>query len=406
MFGEINITGKLPVTIPATQYKFGDGLKLKRNKLIFPFAVHDSLYDFTSLDSLMNSAVSDSVFPGAQLVIGKDGSVIYDKTFGRYRYDVNSDTVSKTTLYDLASLTKVVSTTSAVMLLYDRGKLKLEDKVVKYLPQFNNHGKGKITIKNLLLHNSGLPAGRRFYLKSKTREEVLQRIMNMKLLTKPGEKYRYSDIGFIVLQQVVEKITAQSLDKFITEQLFNKIGMKRTMYNPPDSLKYDCAPTEIDTYWRMKQVQGTVHDETAALLNGVSGNAGLFSTAEDLAKFAQLLLDNGKYDGRQIFKPETIKLFTTKHSESGRAYGWDTKSPKGYSSAGKLFSLNSFGHTGFTGTSIWIDKERKLFVILLSNRVYPSRKNRKHIKFRPVLHDEVIKTTDDFFNLPDADYLK
>jgi len=392
MFGEININGKLPISIPNTPYKFGDGKPVKREKLIFPFAAQDSLYNFSSLDSLMNSAISDSIFPGAQLVVGRNGTVIYDKTFGRFRYDINSETVSKTTLYDLASLTKVVAATSAVMLLYDKGLINLDDKVVKYLPQFNNHGKYKITIKNLLLHNSGLPAGKRFYLKSKTREEVLRRIMNMKLLAQPGEKYRYSDIGFIVLQQLIEKITGRNLDKFITEQLFNKIEMRHTMYNPPDSLKYKCAPTEIDTYWRMREVQGTVHDETAALLNGVSGNAGLFSTAEDLAKFAQLLLDNGRCCNKRIFKKSTIELFTTKHSQSGRAFGWDTKSPEGYTSAGKLFSLNSFGHTGFTGTSIWIDKKRNLFVILLTNRVYPSRKNRKHIMFRPVLHDMVIKS--------------
>ena len=400
LFGENDISGKLPVTIPNTIYSFGFGEKYSRDRLIFPFMNEDSLYNFSSLDSLMRSAIFDSVFPGAQLVIGKDGKVIYDKTFGRFRYDLNSDSVKKTTLYDLASLTKVVATTSAAMLLFDKGKLNLDDKVVKFLPQFDNNGKGEITIKNLLLHNSGLPAGRRFYLKSKTRKEVLNRIMKMKLLSKPGEKYRYSDIGMIALQQVIEKITGTSLDKFNSENLFSKIGMNRTMFNPPDSLKYECAPTETDTYWRMKTVQGEVHDETASLLNGVSGNAGLFSTAEDLGKFAQLLLDNGRYEGLQIFKPETVKLFTAKHSESGRAYGWDTKSPKGYTSAGKLFSLNSFGHTGFTGTSIWVDKERKLFVILLSNRVYPTRKNRKHIKFRPVLHDEVIKATDDFFNLP------
>ncbi len=392
LFGENDISGKLPVSIPKTDFTFGCGKTFARDKLIFPFMNQDSLYDFHSLDSLISSAIRDSVFPGAQLLVGKNGHVIYDKTFGRFRYDINSERVSKNTLYDLASLTKVVATTSAAMLLYDKGKLRLKDKVIKFLPEFNNHGKGSMTIENLLLHNSGLPAGRRFYLKSRTKKEVINRIMKMKLLSKPGEKYRYSDIGMVVLQQVIEKITGTSLDKFITENLFSKIGMNRTMFNPPDSLKQECAPTEVDTYWRMKTVQGEVHDETASLLNGVSGNAGLFSTAEDLARFAQLLLDKGKYAGEQIFKSETVELFTHKHSESGRAYGWDTKSPKGYTSAGKLFSLDSFGHTGFTGTSIWIDRKRNLFVILLSNRVYPTRKNRKHIKFRPILHNLIIKT--------------
>jgi CubicO group peptidase (beta-lactamase class C family) len=166
------------------------------------------------------------------------------------------------------------------------------------------------------------------------------------------------------------------------------------MYNPPDSLKSFCAPTEKDNYWRHKIVQGSVHDETAALLGGVSGNAGLFSNARDLGVFVQMLLDGGIYKGKRILRKKTIELFTERKAND-RAYGWDTKSAEGYTSAGKLFSLDSFGHTGFTGTSIWVDKSRNLFVIFLTNRVYPTRKNREHIKFRPLLHDAIIKATED-----------
>ncbi len=390
LFGEIDINGKLPVNLPNSKFARGYGLNYKRDFLVFSNDEKDSLYDFSETDSLINDAISRKVFPGAQLLVAKNGKVILNKCYGRFTYSPESPKVTKNTLYDLASLTKPIATTTALMLLYDQGKISLNDYVVKYLPEFDNNGKDKITIEQLLLHTSGLRAGRKFYKKYKTKDAVVKAIMNETLINEPGEKFVYSDLGMIVLQQVIEKITRVTLDKFIYDNVFSKLNLSHICFNPQDSLKKFCAPTEVDNYWRMQTVQGTVHDETAALLGGVSGNAGLFSNASDIAVFVQMLLDGGIYKGKRILNKKTIELFTTR-KENNRAYGWDMKSPKGYTSAGKLFSLDSFGHTGFTGTSIWVDRPRKLFVIFLTNRVYPTRKNREHIKFRPILHNSIIK---------------
>jgi CubicO group peptidase (beta-lactamase class C family) len=268
----------------------------------------------------------------------------------------------------------------------------LDDKVIEYLPQFDNNGKDRITIKNLLLHNSGLPAFRPFHKTHTNADEVINSIMNIELDFKPEIKYQYSDLGMIVLQKVIEKITNTSFDVYLKENLFDKLGMTNTFFNPSPKVWYNCVPTEQDNYWRMQLMKGKVHDETAYLLNGIAGHAGLFSTSEDLAKLIYLYVNEGKVGDKQFFKKETIELFTKTNSElSSRALGWDTKSEE-KSSAGKLFSKNSFGHTGFTGTSIWVDKDEKLFVILLSNRVHPTRDNTKLIPFRSILHDAIYKS--------------
>lgn len=345
--------------------------------------------DFQVIDQIMQSAVKDSVFPGAVLLFGKDHEVIYNKAFGNFTYDKNSTKVSTNSIFDLASVSKVVGTTSAAMILVSNYELNLDDKVIKYLPEFNNNAKEKITIRNLLLHNSGLPAFKKYYDIYSTADEVINDIMNLSLDNPPGEKYIYSDLGMIVLQKVMEKITSKTMDIFLSENLFVPLNMKSTMYNPPQKLKNKCVPTELDNFWRMRLLQGEVHDERAFMLNGVAGHAGLFSTAEDLSKFVMMLLNNGKYKNQQIISSQIIDEWTTRQSnQSDRGLGWDTKSPQN-SSSGNYFSLNSFGHTGYTGTSIWVDKETKLFVILLSNRVHPTRNNIKIIKFRPIVHDAI-----------------
>jgi len=392
--GNINIVGKLPVTIKGTEFIRGSGIKIKINHLIGLNSYEDSLYNFSSVDSLMDSAIQDSVFPGAVLLVGKKNRIVYFKPFGHQTYRKTSPPIQKNTLFDLASVSKVVGTTSAAMILYQEGKLQLDKKVADYLPAFNNNGKGEITIRNLLLHNSGLPAWMPFYKKYKSAKEVIKAIMQAKLKFKPGEKYLYSDLGMITLQKVIEKITHTSLDKFLKKRVFSPLEMNHTMYNPPLKYRKLCAPTEIDNYWRMRLMQGEVHDETAYLLGGVAGHAGLFSTAGDIAKLLFTLLNKGNYRGKQIFNPEVIEQWTTKQTkQSSRGLGWDTKSPK-HSSAGDLFSQKSFGHTGFTGTSVWVDKLRRVFVVLLTNRVYPTRKNRKILKFRPIIHNAIIKAVD------------
>jgi CubicO group peptidase (beta-lactamase class C family) len=278
------------------------------------------------------------------------------------------------------------------MICYDRKLFSLDDPVVKYIPEFGVNGKENITIKNLLLHNTGLPAWKKFYETCKNKEAVLKEIYSSELEYPPGGKTVYSDLGIITLGKIIEKVTGKSLDEFCKDEIFIPLKMNSTFFNPPDSLKQYCSPTEADNYWRNKILQGEVHDETSAMLNGVAGHAGLFSTATDIAKLMAVLINKGMLDGKTFIKQSTIDLFTKRYSDqSSRALGWDTKSETG-SSSGDYFSSNSYGHTGFTGTSVWVDPQRNLFVIFLTNRVYPTRDNSKISKVRPELHNAVIKS--------------
>jgi len=353
-------------------------------------------FQFNAVDKVINKAIEDKSFPGAVVLVWKDGKTIYEKAFGNYTYDSLSPKVKTNTLFDLASLTKVVATTTAAMICYDRKLFSLDDKVVKYIPEFSVNGKEYITLKNLLIHNSGLPAWKKFYGRDLKYDDVINEIYSSELEYKTGEKTVYSDLGIITLGKIIEKVSGKSLDVFCKDEIFIPLKMESTFYNPDDSLKKLCAPTETDNYWRMKTLQGEVHDETSAMLNGVAGHAGLFSTADDLAKLMSVLLSKGKIDQKIFIQQSTIELFTKRVSEeSTRAIGWDTKSDLG-SSAGKYFSKNSFGHTGYTGTSIWADPDRNLFVVFLTNRVYPTRENTKIQKVRPQLHNAVIKRIEKF----------
>ena len=354
----------------------------------------DEKFDFTGVDSIIYNGITEKAFPGAALLINLDGKTIYKKGFGKFTYESDSPDVKPSTIYDLASLTKVIATTTAAMICIDRKYFTLDDKVEKFIPDFKANDKENITIRNLLLHNSGLPAWEKFYDKNLTKDQILSDIYSSKLEYKTGSKTVYSDLGMIVLGKVIEKVTNSSLDKFCKKEIFEPLGMNDTYFNPPDSVKYKIPPTENDTYWRNRLIKGEVHDETASLLGGVSGHAGLFSNVEDLAKFLLLILNKGFYKNKRIINPETVELFTKRQSqESSRALGWDTKSETG-SSAGNLFGTISFGHTGFTGTSIWVDPDRNLFVVFLTNRVYPSREKNKLLSIRPKLHDAVIRAID------------
>ena len=354
----------------------------------------DEKFDFTGVDSIIYNGITEKAFPGAALLINLDGKTIYKKGFGKFTYESDSPDVKPSTIYDLASLTKVIATTTAAMICIDRKYFTLDDKVEKFIPDFKANDKENITIRNLLLHNSGLPAWEKFYDKNLTKDQILSDIYSSKLEYKTGSKTVYSDLGMIVLGKVIEKVTNSSLDKFCKKEIFEPLGMNDTYFNPPDSVKYKIPPTENDTYWRNRLIKGEVHDETASLLGGVSGHAGLFSNVEDLAKFLLLILNKGFYKNKRIINSETVELFTKRQSqESSRALGWDTKSETG-SSAGNLFGTISFGHTGFTGTSIWVDPDRNLFVVFLTNRVYPSREKNKLLSIRPKLHDAVIRAID------------
>jgi len=348
------------------------------------------VYDFIEVEKVITGAISDSAFPGAVILIWKDGEIICEKPFGHFTYGQNSTKVKLNTIYDLASLTKVLATTTGAMICIDKKLFSLNDEVARYIPSFASNGKENVTIKNLLLHNSGLPAWKQYYNKDLPLEGILQDIYNSEIEFKPGTKTVYSDLGMIVLGKVIEEVSNKSLDEFCKEKIFNPLKMNDTFFNPPDSLNDRIPPTENDNYWRMKLIRGEVHDENASLLGGAAGHAGLFSTAGDIAKLLEILITNGNVNGDQFIQKETVELFTSKkNSKNKRLLGWNLKSEKG-SSAGNKFSTESFGHTGFTGTSIWIDPARNLFVVFLTNRVYPSRENKKILQVRPKLHDAVI----------------
>ncbi len=348
-------------------------------------------YNFKKVNKIIEKAIFEHAFPGAQVLVWKDGKTIYEKAYENYTYTPESQKVSLSTIYDMASLSKVIATTTATMICYDRGLFSLDDKVTKYIPQFAVNGKENVTIKNLLLHNSGLPAWKNFYSSGFTYDDVINEIYSSSLEFETGSETLYSDLGIITLGKIIEKVTGKSLDVFCNDEIFVPLGMNSTFYIPSDSIKKYCAPTEIDDYWRNRILQGEVHDETSAMLNGVAGHAGLFSTANDISKLMAVLMNRGKLEQIQFIKQSTVELFTKRFSnESTRALGWDTKSDSG-SSAGDYFSKNSFGHTGYTGTSIWADPERNLFVVFLTNRVYPTRNNVQIFKIRPKVHNAVIE---------------
>ncbi len=392
LFGEIPVHGRLPVSIPG-KYPFGTGLDLPQTQLRRddPSLAGFDPEDLQRVDGIVNSAVADSAFPGGQLAIVKDGLLVYDRSFGRLTYDPASPPVDEGTMYDLASVTKVIATTSAVMKLVDSGRIGLDDPVAKYLPRFETGQKAGVTIRSLLLHRGGFPPFRRLWLECPDPAGVIDTIAATALVAAPGDSTVYSDLGFITLGKLVEKVTGMTLDAFVKREFFVPLRMRNTTYVPPESLRARCAPTELDTSWRKTIVRGAVHDENAAFMGGVSGNAGLFSTASDLAIYMQMLFNRGVYAGRRYLSEKTVSDFIEKRAPGQERWlGWEMKSPHG-SSAGALFSGASFGHTGFTGCCIWADPSRNLAVIFLTNRVFPTRANQKIARVRPAVNDAVMR---------------
>jgi CubicO group peptidase (beta-lactamase class C family) len=382
----------LPVTI-SDRFALGAGAMCARDRLRYddPVTAGFDTDSLRQLDRIIERAIADSAFPAAELAVVRDGMLIYNKSFGTFTYDRASRPIDNTTMFDLASVSKVIGTTSAVMKLVDNGQLGLDDSVGKYLPPFASGPKAAITIRQLITHRAGFPPFRRFFLMCSTATAAIDSVFATALVATPGDTTIYSDIGMITMGKVVEKITGMPLDAFVRKEFFEPLGMTRTMYAPPESLASQCAPTEIDTLWRKRLVQGQVHDENAALLDGVAGHAGLFSTASDLAIYMQMLLNKGAYGGVRYLKESTVIEFTRKYVQGQDRYlGWDMKSSTG-SSAGSLFSPSSFGHLGFTGTSVWTDPDRRISVILLTNRVHPTRANQKIQRIRPAVHDMVIR---------------
>lgn len=339
------------------------------------------------LDSIMTAAIADHASPGITVAIGHHGRIVYTQGWGHTDWARGAPPANDSTMYDMASLTKVVATTTAAMLMEEDGKLDIERTVVSYLAEFNDPEKAPITVRMLLNHTSGMKQYQFLYKEIKGREAYLQRINAKPLIHKPGEMFDYTDWNMIVMQQVVERISGKMLDVLLAERVYGPLGMRDTQFNPPESLKPRIAPTEIQEF-RGGQVWGVVHDENAWAMGGVSGHAGLFSSARDLGIFTQMLLNGGEYNGVRVLHPATIARWTARQrKDAARGLGWETPSPR--SSAGRYFSARSFGHTGFTGTSIWADPEKQLFVVLLTNRVDPTRDNQKVGPLRRVVADAV-----------------
>lgn len=328
------------------------------------------------IEDILKQAVIDSVFPGAVAAVVKDGYLIYNKGVGYYTYhkEVEMDTSA---VFDLASVTKIMATTSAIMKLVDEKKLSLEDKFGKYFPEFNSDNKKEITVGDVLLHQAGFPASRPYVKTMHTKEEIVQAIKNEDMIYELGADYTYSDLGLILLGEIIENITGKDLNTYLRDTFYNPMNMNHTYFNPHDvndEYLSHVVPTENDTVYNRGVVKGFVHDEKAYFMGGIAGHAGLFSTTTDMARYATMILNNGHYGDKQYISAETINYFTSKQSDiSGRGYGFDRKSETGFTSAGKYSSTDTFGHLGFTGTSIWIDKDKNMAVILLTNRVHPYR---------------------------------
>lgn len=331
---------------------------------------------FVEIDHVVERHIGLGNLPGAVVLVGHQDAIAFEKAYGNRSVEPEIEAMTPETVFDLASLTKVVATTPSVMLLVQKGRLKLDDPVSKYLPAFGQAGKKKITLRQLLVHYSGLPADLRQTRRRRiTSKNALSRIYQTRLVAPPGQRFIYSDLGFVVLGKVVEKVTGQSLSRFSQENVFMPLGMAATGFLPRPEVIPNIAPTE-----RLKEggmLRGQVHDPLASKLGGVAGDAGLFSTARDLARFCQMLLQRGSLNGAEVFRPEAVALMTSPQSPDGkpniRGFGWDIQST--YSSVkGSFFSPASYGHTGYTGTSLWIDPETQTFLVILTNRVHPAGK--------------------------------
>ncbi|MGH7668694.1 MAG: serine hydrolase domain-containing protein [Gemmatimonadaceae bacterium] len=334
-----------------------------------PGEVGMSARRLAAINEVVTSGIRAGAYPGASVFVGRQGYSVLDEGFGRLSWGRNSAVVDPDqTIYDLASLTKVIATTTAIMVLYDEGKIGLDDPVQKYIPEFKGGLKARVTVRMLLEHRSGLPPGRNLWKTAHSPAEAREQVIATHLYYRPNALFEYSDLGADMLGFIVERVSGETLDRFVAEHVFAPLGMFDTEFRPDPSLNDRIAPTESWS-WRGHPLQGEVDDDNAYALGGVAGHAGLFSSASDLAIFAQMMLNGGTYNGVRIVADSTVKLFTTRAPHAGtRALGWDTCNGEG--GCGQFMDSTAYGHTGFTGTSIWIDPDRQMFVILLTNRVY------------------------------------
>jgi beta-glucosidase-like glycosyl hydrolase/CubicO group peptidase (beta-lactamase class C family) len=420
LFGQIPVQGHLPVTIPGVELKAGFGIEVAANPMTLQAMDVRGEAQLQPAFAEVEKAIADKAFPGATMAVGYRGKVSLH-SFGKLSYDANSPATKIDTMYDIASLTKVVATTTLVEMLAEGdfpSPLDLDAPIERYLPEWidgpqvggpnkivvrdlrelaNWPGerqiawRQKVTVRHLMTHTSGLPPFKEYWRISQGKAETLRMIFAEPLEYEPGTKVEYSDLGMILMAEIIQRLTGKPLDELARSLIFAPLGMKNTMYLPPKDLWPEIAPTEVDNELRHRLVQGEVHDENAYVIGGVSGHAGVFSTAPDLAAFCQMLLNGGVYGHKRLLKRATIAEFTVPQAlaQNTRTLGWVVPTEGG--SSGHYFSAHSYGHTGFTGTTIWIDPDRQLFVVLLTNRVNPTRENQKIAAVRPAVHDAVMK---------------
>jgi CubicO group peptidase (beta-lactamase class C family) len=444
LMGGIVAKGKLPVTIPGV-FKYGLGLETAKVRLSYqkPQEVHMNNRILKKIASIVNEGIKNQAFPGCQILVAKNGVVVYNQSFGFFDY-ANTHPVQNTDVYDLASVTKTLATTPAIMQLIDTKKIALSDKISRFIPELKNTDKQNLTIKEALFHETGLPpflplyqllidknsyrgplsSNRRdftfrteydtnvymrtdfkfdstmvsrtprpgismqvaenFYINDNFPQDVLNEIIKAPLSKK--KKYIYSDLNFVLLKDVVENCTSQSLDKYVETYFYNRLGAYSTGFLPLRKIdRQAIAPTENDEFLRNQILIGYTHDETAAFLGNISGNAGLFSNANDLAKLLQMFLNLGEYGGERYLSQETVQMFTqTTSSISRRGLGFDKPDVLHPENNSTCISApaSTYGHTGFTGTCFWVDPENQLIYIFLSNRVYPSRTHKQLMEMR------------------------
>lgn len=435
LFGGFSPTGILPIAVN-DYFPEGTGLTFEPTRMEFasPEEVGIASEKLTGIEDIANAAIRDKAMPGCQVLVAKQGKIIYSKSFGYHTYD-KKQPVRNTDLYDIASITKVAATTLSTMHLYEGKQIELSDKLKEHLELPSSSSIKNLQLRKLLTHQSGLKphlpvipylvyrdqpnagcdsffckipgeeyatqVADSFYFRTPLLEAIWNDINKVKL--SKYSKYRYSDANFYLLQKVIESSSNLALDQYVNRKFYYPLGLRYLGFNPMENYSSaQIVPTQEDNRWRQQLVHGHVHDETAALLGGVAGNAGLFSNAEDLAVLFQLLLNGGSYGGTEYLDPATIKLFTTAPKGSQRAYGFDKPYKKVHTAIAPSATRQSYGHTGFTGTCAWVDPSHQLVYIFLSNRIHPNIKNRKLFsdRVRERIHEVVYDALDSFQEKP------
>jgi serine-type D-Ala-D-Ala carboxypeptidase len=381
---------------PKTKATRGLFLHQSINHLL-SYAFNGQDNQFQRAFDVLCSGIEQRAFPGASVAVAHRGKLIARKGLGHFTYQAGSPAATADTIYDLASVTKVVSTSAACMILYERGLFKLEQPVFELLPEFTANGleqtdlrRQQVTLRMLLAHSSGLPAYVKLFQTAHNKDELLRQALRVPLTANPGTRAEYSDIGFILLGEVLERLTREPLDQFCCREIFGRLNLTHMAFNPAPEWKPFIPPTEDDLAFRQRLIQGEVNDENASVMGGVAGHAGCFSTALDVSIFGQCMLQ-----GTPLVQRKTLEIFTRREDfppGTSRALGWDT--PSQPSQSGKYFSSRSYGHLGYTGSSLWIDPDRQLSVTLLTNRTWPDRGSQVIQQIRPAFHDAVVEALD------------